>query len=338
MCTLSQTAQSYISSCEEDDRKLASLYGLELTKGTQGASVGLSLKPQLISGIPISVSPGGIYIDADLSTATPAGGIKATRHDLTQASGLSSSAYEHKTLQDNFSSEAVSTSKLLALANKNAIPIVAIDRANASAIETLSLPAPIKQQMRDQVNAGYTITTSTQPIAYMDFTGEGWMVIDPTTGEGAYLISGGLSGGEVVEHSLDVELFLFLFFHPGFESVVLKNVYAYSPDLANPEDLPGKGLLANADYSCDINTNVADAKTSGGPSLAALGIAPGGSTKNSINRSITNVNSDEGAYLMGTQIIFENTYSILRWGQGEDVAVPLHPRNLQALLQGCRLV
>jgi hypothetical protein len=199
MCLFSKAANSYISSITGDDAELASIFGLNLTKGTQEASVGISLTPRLVAGVAVSVSPDSIYIDADLSTATPVGTTKDTRHNFTLASGLSGSAHEHQTLQDSFSAEAVSTSKLLALANQNAIPIVAIDRTNASAVETLTLPAYVKAQMRDQVNAGYSITTPTQQITYMDFTGEGWMVIDPATGEGAYLISGGLSGGETVE-------------------------------------------------------------------------------------------------------------------------------------------
>ncbi len=33
--------------------------------------------------------------------------------------------------------------------------------------------------MKDQISSGYIVTTPAQPLTCMDFTGEGWMVIDP---------------------------------------------------------------------------------------------------------------------------------------------------------------
>ncbi len=201
-CLFNQAASSYITNCATDDGELASIFGLNLTRGTQEASVGISLTPKYVSGVAVSVSPDSTYIDADLSTATPAGLTKDTRRDFTRASGLSGSAHEHLILKDCFQTDAISTARAISLANACEVPVITLNRGNwASLSPSLELPAYIKAQMRDQVNAGYTVTTPTQPIIYMDFTGEGWMVTDPATGEGAYLISGGLSGGKVVEQN-----------------------------------------------------------------------------------------------------------------------------------------
>jgi hypothetical protein len=55
--------------------------------------------------------------------------------------------------------------------------------------------SPSKTDIRNAVNAGKVVTVSKTNITYNGWTGCGYIIIDPDTGAGAYMISGGMSGG-----------------------------------------------------------------------------------------------------------------------------------------------
>lgn len=48
--------------------------------------------------------------------------------------------------------------------------------------------------IRNAVNAGLTVTTHEKVIQYKGWHGSGYIIIDPNTGTGAYLIDGGADG------------------------------------------------------------------------------------------------------------------------------------------------
>jgi apolipoprotein N-acyltransferase len=56
----------------------------------------------------------------------------------------------------------------------------------------------VKADIVNAVNAGKVVTVSKTNITYNGWTGCGYIIIDPTTGNGAYMISGGMSGAIVV--------------------------------------------------------------------------------------------------------------------------------------------
>ncbi len=243
-CLFNQAVSTYISDCASDDEELAAIFGLSLTRGTQEASVGLSITPKCVSGVAVSTTSGGAYIDADLSTATPAGLTKATRKGFTLTSGLSGSAHEHLVLEECFEADAISTARAISLANSCEVPVVTLTSANwATLAPALELPAYIKAQMEDAVQAGYAVTTPTQEVGYIDFIGEGWIVTDPVTGEGAYLISGGYSGGKVVESRQDEEANLMA---DWYESIV-SAVNIISPDNGS-NFLKGEDIMMTVNY------------------------------------------------------------------------------------------
>ena len=50
-------------------------------------------------------------------------------------------------------------------------------------------------EIRQAVNAGRVVTTHTDPVMVPGWQGAGYVVLDPETGSGAWLIEGGLNGG-----------------------------------------------------------------------------------------------------------------------------------------------
>jgi hypothetical protein len=55
--------------------------------------------------------------------------------------------------------------------------------------------ADTKANIEDAVNAGKVVTVSEQIISLNSWDGCGYIIVEPSTGAGAYMISGGLNGG-----------------------------------------------------------------------------------------------------------------------------------------------
>jgi hypothetical protein len=96
--------------------------------------------------------------------------------------------------------QGISTVKALKIANDQAIPIYTIDQTNIDSIAPLlQIDSGSLTDIRNAVNAGKTIITPKSEITFKSWTGTGYIIIDKNTGAGAYLVSGGISGGYVVD-------------------------------------------------------------------------------------------------------------------------------------------
>jgi hypothetical protein len=115
-------------------------------------------------------------------------------------SGANSSALEHSVPEQLFSTpenpaQGISAVKALQLANEQGIPIYTINQTNINMIlPQLQLDAGTIADIQSAVNAGKVVTVSKTDITFNGWTGCGYIVIDPTTGAGAYMISGGMNG------------------------------------------------------------------------------------------------------------------------------------------------
>ena len=54
----------------------------------------------------------------------------------------------------------------------------------------------IKADIRNAINAGKVVTVHTQPVSYAGGSFTGYIVTDPTTGAGAYLLGNGTNGSD----------------------------------------------------------------------------------------------------------------------------------------------
>lgn len=118
------------------------------------------------------------------------------------AAGVAGSAAEHAVFETLLGARSVSAVKLLAEANARGIPIFEITSANLSQIlPQLQLASAVRSDIVDAVQAGQRVLVPRQQLTFLDWTGVGYFVIDPETGAGGYLISGGLAGGGTAEPS-----------------------------------------------------------------------------------------------------------------------------------------
>lgn len=91
----------------------------------------------------------------------------------------------------------LSASRILATANALRIPIHTIDQNNIGAIlPKLAVSSAVKDDISNAVAAGLIAVVPEKEITHLGvWSGTGYILRDPGTGEGAYLLDGGLNGG-----------------------------------------------------------------------------------------------------------------------------------------------
>lgn len=96
---------------------------------------------------------------------------------------------------------SMSTMTALKAAADKGIRTYVITQANVGAVLPLmQTDANTKEDIRNAVASGKRVTASQNDITIAGFTGIGYVVEDPQTGAGAYLISGGKNGGDSPSH------------------------------------------------------------------------------------------------------------------------------------------
>ncbi len=171
-----------------------------VTREPSEAIVTLHAKTEWLWGVPHRVSEGGVGIDVDRNIYAPFSmdGDKERAKDFMIISVLGSSAWEDMSLEAFFDIPAVSASKILKMARMEGIVIHTIESSNIDTIlPQLEIDSADKNDIRNAVYAGKTVIVPEKKIQYNDWRGAGYVVLDTETGGGGYMISGGLSGGEL---------------------------------------------------------------------------------------------------------------------------------------------
>ena len=92
--------------------------------------------------------------------------------------------------------QAVSAVKAIAIAQAEGQRIYTIDQSNAAtALPKLSVGGTVGQEIRSAIEAGKEVTFHERGINAHGFSGYGYVITDPDTGGGAYLIEGKGNGG-----------------------------------------------------------------------------------------------------------------------------------------------
>ena len=93
-------------------------------------------------------------------------------------------------------SEGISAVKALALAQAQGQRIYTITPSNAAtALPKLPVGGEVGAEIRNAIQAGKEVTIHENPITAHGWTGYGYIIVDPETGAGAYLIEGKGNGG-----------------------------------------------------------------------------------------------------------------------------------------------
>jgi hypothetical protein len=196
------TAVSYYAEYDMMDNLQAKAMNVVIARIPSDIITSVALKVQYMFGVPTSASIGGLKMDVqrnlELTQATDGDSNNVVQYML--ASGLNSSYLEGKVPEQLFSTptnpvQGLSAVKIIQTANDQGIPIYTIDQSNISnVLPQLQLSSDVISDIQNAVNAGEIVTVPQREITFNGWTGVGYVVVDPTTGAGAYMISGGVGG------------------------------------------------------------------------------------------------------------------------------------------------
>jgi DNA-binding transcriptional MerR regulator len=189
---------SYFHHLTFENDLYAKTFQMVYAKGLSEAITTLNINVSYLFGIPISASQGGLNIDVDRNVLIPAS-ITGDTNRIQQfmvISGMTSSAWEHRIFETFLNTPSVSAMKLLKYANQQGVPVYAIDSINiGQLLPAIQVSSEIKAEIQNAVTAGKKVIIPQTQLQYYEWSGLGYIVLDPATGAGAYRISGGLSGG-----------------------------------------------------------------------------------------------------------------------------------------------
>ncbi|MFQ5745118.1 MAG: hypothetical protein ACE5HV_16280, partial [Acidobacteriota bacterium] len=160
-------------------------------------------------GSAVDVTNTGMNVDVRryVVSASPRTGERDLERDYILTTGNFGSAAEHSVFQLLQGAQSVSAVKLIFEANNRGIPIFAIDATNVDVIlPQLTVSSAVVNDVQNAVAAGKRILIPRDNVPLLDWNGVGYIVLDPVTGAGAYLISGGISGGGTAEPSQALDI------------------------------------------------------------------------------------------------------------------------------------
>ncbi len=208
------TAINYFADLDTVDEITAKVKNVIRYRTSSVGMFYLHMNVEEIFGIPKTVSSKGMMMDVDriMQAVFSKDGDMNKLREYMLASGGVSSAFESRTPEQIFSTpsnsvEGLSAVKALQIASEQGIPIYSINQENASIINSqLQVAADVKKHIQDALNAGKIIAVPKRNININGWDGCGYIIIDPNTGAGAYMISGGTSGGFLLAPFVNIAL------------------------------------------------------------------------------------------------------------------------------------
>ncbi|MCR5022697.1 polymorphic toxin-type HINT domain-containing protein [Ruminococcus sp.] len=197
---LNSVAKIYFAQLDQYNTVLAGQKNVTATRALSLGIVGFKVNVQYTFNRPSELNEGGIFLDIGHDVHSVISNTNTDKDEkayMLQA-GIYASAMEHGVLEQVTGIESVSTIKTLQYAQEHNIPIHTIVKENLNEeLNTISVSANVKQEIRSAVNSGKTVIIPEREITINQWSGVGYMVLDPDTFACGYMISGGLAGGSM---------------------------------------------------------------------------------------------------------------------------------------------
>ncbi len=192
------TALTYFQKLDAANKITQELLKINDLRGVSEAMFSIDISSTYLLGIPISADVSGVHIDVDRDMHLPIpvmGNIDKIK-EYNLLIGSNSSYFEHRIIEDIYPSSAISAVKGLQIAREQGIEIQTINQDNINAImPSLQFRNEIKADIENAVNSGKEVVVPREEISVNDWSGAGYIVMNPQTGEAGYIISGGFAGG-----------------------------------------------------------------------------------------------------------------------------------------------
>lgn len=195
---LNSIAKAYFAQLDMYNTVVAGQNDVIATRDLSVGIVGFGANVVYTFNRPSELNEGGIFLDIghDVHSVVSNTNDNENEKDYMLQTGIYASAMEHGILEQVTGVESVSTIKILEYASKNNISIHGITKENISSeINMLNISGQLKQEIRSFVNAGKVVIIPEQEIEINQWSGVGYMVLDPDTYACGYMISGGMAGG-----------------------------------------------------------------------------------------------------------------------------------------------
>ncbi len=148
----------------------------------------------------------GLTVDADRRPTAPVGiEDDGAARDFLLLSGLEGSVLEARLFEDDLDIASVSTARALQLAPGQGIEVRDIAPGEADLVlPELSLDEGVAAEIREASAAGFRVRVPAAPLALQAWTGSGYLILDDETGESAWQLQGGHSGGSTTPAVVDI--------------------------------------------------------------------------------------------------------------------------------------
>ncbi len=181
-------------------KQLGSNFNLSPVFGTYGFEPNVSY----LFGLPININQGGIGLNiyTTRQIASNDNSLNSFKQ-FNKSIGMMTSILEHaipeqQLISPNISGEAISTIKAIKKAMEEGQKIYEITQANINQLSNIHFHPETMNKITTAVNAGYTVITHTDNVSISGWSGVGYIIQNPVTGDGAYKITGEANGGLLI--------------------------------------------------------------------------------------------------------------------------------------------
>ena len=195
---LNSIAKAYFAQLDMYNAIISGQYNVTSTRDLSVGIVGFNVNVVYTFNRPAELNEGGVFLDIGHDAHSVVSNDNNNTNEKTYMlqSGIYASAMEHGILEQVTGVESVSTIKTFQYAVENNISFHAIAKENISTeLSQLNVSEQIKQDIYTAVNTGKIVIIPEHEIEINQWSGIGYMVLDPDTFACGYMISGGLAGG-----------------------------------------------------------------------------------------------------------------------------------------------
>ncbi|MCM1157458.1 MAG: hypothetical protein NC348_03060 [Clostridium sp.] len=195
---LALAGKLYFAQVDIADTVAADMYDVSVTRSLSEGITGYEVRTSSLYGRITSLSEGSLYIDVDTDSHVVVSleGEADVPRAYMMSAGMSGSLYESTVWEELTGNESVSTVSILQTAAKEDTDILTLSQSNLSTeIEKLNTDETIKQEIINAVNSGKAVIIPAENVTMDEWSGTGYVVMNPETGTGEYKITGGLNGG-----------------------------------------------------------------------------------------------------------------------------------------------
>ncbi len=195
-----QTAFAYLNNVDIAADELADLLHQVVMNDVAEAIVEQTVTVLFSGELPVAFDWNGMIVDADRRIVGPfsVDGVDNSC-DYMRVAGADASIQENRIWETRFEVEAISTIKILELAADSLINVCEITSSIPADCPWIDQPSHVIDAINNALAQGHHVIIPERQFTYYNWTGTGWIDLDPTTCAAGYIISGGQGGGATVE-------------------------------------------------------------------------------------------------------------------------------------------